>query len=71
MRLSALFICIAVAGCAEFPELAAHETAAARDADYPSLIPLEGQAAPVDTDTTIAGAATLRARADALRRRTQ
>lgn len=71
MRLCALFICIAVAGCTEFPELEARETEASRNADYPSLIPLDGQAAPVVTDTTIAGADTLRARADALRNRTR
>ncbi len=70
MRLCALFLCAALAGCTEFPELAVHETAAAKDAPYPSLIPIEGTVAPVATDTTIPGADSLRARADALRNRT-
>lgn len=70
MRLCALFICAAVAGCTEFPELAAQETAAAKNAPYPSLIPLDAAVPPVETDTVIPGADTLRARADALRNRT-
>ncbi|SIN98827.1 hypothetical protein [Vannielia litorea] len=71
MTRAALLLCLALAGCTQFPELDAVTSASAKSAAYPRLVPIDGILARAGSSGTdpVALRSSLEARVAGLRTR--